>query len=127
MSKKEIIQTDKAPAAIGAYSQAVKTSDMLFVSGQIPLDPVNMDVVEGDFERRAKQVFSNVNAVCEAAGTDLNQVVKLTVFLTDLDNFATVNEVMAAFFTTPYPARSAVQVSALPKGVDIEVDAIVQL
>lgn len=127
MAKKEIIHTDKSPAAIGAYSQAVKTKDLLFASGQIPLDPKTMEVVSGDFEARTKQVFANLREVCLAANTDLNQVVKLTVFLTDLDNFATLNGVMDEFFDMPYPARSAVQVSALPKGVDVEVDAIVQL
>lgn len=124
---KETIHTDNAPAAIGTYSQAAKAGQFVFLSGQIPLVPATMEVVEGDFAARATQVFENLKAVAEAAGGSLNDAVKLTIFLTDLDNFATVNAVMAKYFDEPYPARAAVQVSALPKGVDVEADAILAL
>jgi len=125
--KKQPIHSDKAPAAIGTYSQAVRAGELVFLSGQIPLDPVTMEIVSGDFEARARRVFDNLRAVAEAAGGDLNQVVKLTIFLTDLGNFATVNSVMQDYFTAPYPARAAVGVAALPKGVDVEADAILAL
>ena len=121
------IHSDSAPAAIGTYSQAVKSAGLVFLSGQIPLDPGTMDIVDGDFEARARQVFDNLAAVAAAAGGSLNDAVKLTVFLTDLDNFATVNKVMEDYFEVPYPARAAVGVSALPKGVDVEADAILSL
>jgi reactive intermediate/imine deaminase len=121
---REIIHTDGAPAAVGTYSQAVRTGNLVFISGQIPFVPETMEVVEGDFAARARQVFANLRAIAEAAGSSLDDAVKLTIFLTDLDNFATVNEVMAEFCSEPYPARAAVQVAALPKGVDIEADAI---
>ena len=122
------IHSDNAPAAIGTYSQAVATSGQLvFLSGQIPLDPETMDVVSGDFRARARQVFANLSAVAEAAGGTLDDAVKITVFLTDLDNFATVNEVMEEFFTAPYAARAAVGVASLPKGVDVEADAVLSL
>ena len=121
------IHSDNAPAAIGTYSQAIKNAGLVFLSGQIPLDPNTMDVVDGDFEARARQVFDNLAAVAAAAGGSLNDAVKLTVFLTDLDNFATVNKVMEDYFEVPYPARAAVGVSALPKGVDVEADAILSL
>jgi reactive intermediate/imine deaminase len=121
---KEIIHSDHAPAAVGTYSQAVKVGNFVFLSGQIPFVPETMEVVDGDFAARARQVFDNLKAVAEAAGGSLNDAVKLTIFLTDLDNFATVNEVMAEYCDEPYPARAAVQVAALPKGVDIEADAI---
>ncbi|MDJ0907592.1 MAG: RidA family protein [Woeseiaceae bacterium] len=124
---KEAISSDRAPAAIGTYSQAVKTGNLVFLSGQIPLVPETMEIVDGDFETRARQVFKNLEAVAKAAGGDLNDIVKITVFLTDLDNFATVNSVMESFFDTPYPARAAVGVSSLPKGVDVEADAILAL
>ncbi len=124
---KEAISSDRAPAAIGTYSQAVKTGNLVFLSGQIPLVPGTMEIVEGDFEARARQVFTNLEAVAKAAGGDLNDVVKITVFLTDLDNFATVNSVMESFFDAPYPARAAVGVASLPKGVDVEADAILAL
>ncbi len=124
---KEAISTDRAPAAIGTYSQAVKTGNLVFLSGQIPLVPETMEVVDGDFEARARQVFTNLEAVAKAAGGDLNDIVKITVFLTDLDNFATVNSVMESFFDAPYPARAAVGVASLPKGVDVEADAILAL
>ncbi len=121
---KQAIHTDNAPAAIGTYSQALRAGDFVFLSGQIPLAPDTMEVVAGDFEARARQVFSNLEAVASAAGGSLNDVVKLTIFLTDLENFATVNSVMEEFFERPFPARAAVGVASLPKGVDVEADAI---
>ncbi|MDJ0906644.1 MAG: RidA family protein [Woeseiaceae bacterium] len=124
---KEAIHSDKAPAAIGTYSQAIRSGDFVFLSGQIPLDPQTMDIVSGDFEARARQVFENLKAVAEAAGGDLNQVVKLTIFLTDLGNFAAVNSVMEDYFDQPYPARAAIGVASLPKGADVEADAILGL
>jgi reactive intermediate/imine deaminase len=126
MSRKAI-HTDSAPAAIGTYSQAIETGKLVFMSGQIPLVPETMEIVEGDFRARAVQVFENLKAVAEAAGGDLNGVVKLTIFLTDLGNFATVNEVMQDYFDEPFPARAAVGVASLPKGVDVEADAILAL
>jgi reactive intermediate/imine deaminase len=124
---KQSIYSDRAPAAIGTYSQAIQTGDLVFMSGQIPLDPATMEVVDGDFEARARRVFDNLRAVAEAAGGNLDQVVKLTIFLTDLGNFATVNSVMEDYFQQPYPARAAVGVASLPKGVDVEADAILAL
>lgn len=124
---KQIIQTDKAPSAIGSYSQAVKTSDALYVSGQIPLDPKTMTVVPGGFREQAFQAFQNLCAVIEAAECALSQVVKLTIYVTDLSQFPLVNEVMNEFFKAPYPARAVVEVSALPKQVNIEMDAILSL
>ncbi len=126
MSKKPI-HSDRAPSAIGTYSQAIQSGNFVFLSGQIPLDPATMEVVDGDFEARARQVFENLRAVAETAGGSLDDAVKLTIFLTDLDNFATVNAVMADYFEEPYPARAAVGVAALPKGVDVEADAILAL
>jgi len=123
MSKKAI-HTNDAPAAIGTYSQAIQAGNLVFLSGQIPLVPETMEIVEGDFEARARQVFENLQAVAAAAGGSLNDVVKLTIFLTDLDNFATVNSVMESFFDQPFPARAVVGVVSLPKGVDVEADAI---
>ena len=124
---KETIHSDNAPAAVGTYSQAVKVGQFVFLSGQIPLVPGTMEVAEGDFKARARQVFENLKAVAEAADGSLDDAVKLALFPTDLDNFAAVNEVMAEYFAEPYPARAAVQVSALPKGVDVEADAILAL
>jgi reactive intermediate/imine deaminase len=124
---KQAIHSDHAPAAIGTYSQAIRSGDLVFLSGQIPLDPATMEVVDGDFEVRARQVFENLKAVAEAAGGDLNDIVKLTIFLTDLGDFASVNSVMQEFFVQPFPARAAVGVAALPKGVDVEADAILAL
>ena len=121
---KKAIHSDNAPAAIGTYSQAIQAGNMVFLSGQIPLVPATMEVVDGDFEARARQVFENLQAVSEAAGGSLNDIVKLTIFLTDLGNFATVNAVMESFFEQPFPARAAVEVAGLPKGVDVEADAI---
>jgi len=123
MNKKPI-HSDNAPAAIGTYSQAIQSGNLVFMSGQIPLVPATMEIVDGDFEARARQVFENLQAVAEAAGGSLNDIVKLTIFLTDLGNFATVNEVMESFFKQPFPARAAVGVASLPKGVDVEADAI---
>ena len=124
---KKAIHTDDAPAAIGTYSQAIEVSSLVFLSGQIPLDPATMEVVDGDFEARARRVFDNLSAVAVAAGGTLDDVVKLTVFLTDLGNFATVNAVMEDYFQKPFPARAAVGVASLPKGVDVEADAILAL
>ncbi len=124
---REPIHSDNAPAAIGTYSQAIKTGGLVFLSGQIPLHPATMDVVDGDFEARARQVFDNLQAVATAAGGDLNKIVKLTIFLTDLANFATINRVMEDYFDAPFPARAAVGVASLPKGVDVEADAILAL
>jgi len=124
---KQTIHTDSAPAALGTYSQAIKVGQFVFMSGQVPLVPATMEVVEGDFAARARQVFENLKAVAEEAGGSLNDAVKITIFLTDLGNFATVNEVMAEYCDKPYPARAAVQVSSLPKGVDIEADAILAI
>lgn len=124
---KQAIHTDAAPAAIGTYSQAIRAGDLVFLSGQIPLDPATMEVVDGDFEARARRVFDNLRAVSEAAGGSLDQVVKLTIFLTDLGDFATVNNVMEDYFEQPFPARAAVGVASLPKGVDVEADAVLAL
>ncbi len=124
---KQAIHSDNAPAAIGTYSQAIRSGDFIFLSGQIPLDPATMEFVRGDFEARTRQVFENLKAVAQAAGGDLDQVVKLTIFLTDLANFATVNSVMEDFFEQPFPARAAVGVASLPKGADVEADAILAL
>lgn len=127
MSKREIIATDKAPAAIGTYSQAVKVGTTVYLSGQIPLDPATMNMVDGDIEASIVRVFDNLKAVAEAAGGSLQDVVKLNVFLTDLGNFAKVNEVMARYFQQPYPARAAIGVAALPKGAQVEMDCVLEL
>jgi len=124
---KETVHTDAAPAAIGTYSQAVRAGSLVFLSGQIPLDPATMEIVAGDFESRARRVFDNLAAVAAAAGGTLDDVVKLTIYLTDLDNFATVNAVMADYFSKPYPARAALGVAALPKGADVEAEAVLAL
>jgi reactive intermediate/imine deaminase len=124
---RKTLHTDNAPAAIGTYSQATRVGNLVFISGQIPLVPATMEIVDGDFAARARQVFDNLQAIAAASGGSLNDAVKVTVYLTDLDSFATVNEVMAGYFDKPYPARAAVQVAALPKGVDVEVDAILSL
>lgn len=127
MSNKSIIQTSDAPAAIGTYSQAVKAGDTVYLSGQIPLDPQSMKLVSGEIDLQIKQVFENLKAVCDAAGGSIQDIVKLNIYLTDLDNFATVNEIMATVFETPYPARAAIGVSALPKGAGVEMDGIMVL
>lgn len=124
-SAKTIIETQNAPAAIGTYSQAVKTGNLLFVSGQIPLNPANGEMVSKDFTEQAHQVFKNLSAIAEAAGTSLDNAVKLGVFLTDLNNFAALNEVMAQYVKAPFPARAAIEISALPKAALIEIDAII--
>jgi reactive intermediate/imine deaminase len=124
LSNRAIISTPAAPEAIGPYSQAVKVGNTVWISGQIPLVPESMELVSGDISSQAKQVFSNLAAIADAAGGSLNDAVKINISLTDLANFAAVNEVMASFFTEPYPARACVQVAALPKAVDIEVEAI---
>jgi reactive intermediate/imine deaminase len=124
---KKAVNTDSAPAAIGTYSQAIKSGDLVFLSGQIPLDPATMELKGGDFEARARQVFDNLRAVALAAGGDLDGIVKITVYLTDLSNFATVNAVMAEYFAQPYPARAALGVASLPKGADVEAEAILVL
>ncbi len=122
-----VISTDKAPAAIGTYNQAIKTGTTVYLSGQIPLIPETMEIISEDFEQQAEQVFKNLAAVCEAAGGSLDNAVKLNIFLTDLGQFAKVNEIMAKHVAEPYPARAAVQVSALPKGVQIEIDGVLEL
>ncbi len=124
---REVISTDKAPQAIGTYSQAVKIDNTVYISGQIPLVPETMVMVDGNFAEHARQVFKNLAAITEAAGGNINDCAKVNVFLTDLNNFVTVNEVMAEFFTQPYPARAAIEVSALPKGAMVEADAVMAL
>lgn len=121
---KQIIKTDDAPQAIGTYSQAVKVGNTVYLSGQIPLVPATMEMVEGDIRAQITRVFDNLAAVAEASGGSLQDIVKLNVFLTDLSNFPVVNEVMAEFFNEPYPARAAVGVAALPKDAAVEMDAI---
>jgi len=127
MSDKQVISTNQAPDAIGPYSQAVRAGDFVYLSGQIPLDPATMEVVAGDFRDRAVRVFTSLDAVTRAAGGSLKDVVKLNVYLTDLGQFATVNEVMSEFLDEPYPARAAVGVASLPKGVDIEIEGVLYL
>lgn len=124
MSNKAVIQTDKAPAAIGPYSQAIKAGNTIYLSGQIPLDPQRMELVDGDIQAQARQVFKNLAAVCEEAAGSLQDIVKLNLYLVDLDDFAKVNAVMEEFFESPYPARAAVGVTALPKGSQVEAEAI---
>ncbi len=124
---REIIRTDRAPRAIGTYSQAVRTGDTVWLSGQIPLVPETMELVEGDMEAQIRRVFDNLSAVAEAAGGSLADVVKLNVFLTDLAHFPLVNQVMADYFDEPYPARAAIGVAALPKGAAVEMDAVMVL
>ncbi len=124
---KEIISTEKAPQAIGTYSQAVKTGSTVYLSGQIPLIPETMEMVEGDIKQQIHRVFQNLQAVANAAGGDLADVVKLNIFLTDLSNFPQVNEVMAEYFQQPYPARAAIGVAALPKDAGVEMDAVLVL
>ena len=121
------ITTPEAPAAIGTYSQAVRAGDFVFLSGQIPLEPKAMKMVEGPFENHVKQVFDNLRAVCREAGGDFDRVARVTVYLTDLANFAKVNEVMASYFNEPYPARAAIGVASLPRGCEVEIDAIMYL
>ena len=122
---KEIISTKSAPQAIGPYSQAVKAGNLMFISGQIPLDPKTGDLVSQSIEDQAKQVLENVKSICEAAGCSLDDIVKISIFLTDLSNFAVVNDMMKEYFSEPYPARATVEVSGLPLGVNVEIEAIV--
>jgi len=124
---KEIISTPFAPQAIGAYSQAVKVDNTVYLSGQIPLDPETMLVVDGDISLQIRRVFENLQAVVAAAGGDFSNIVKLNVYLTDLSNFPLLNEIMAEYFEQPYPARAAVGVAALPKGVAVEMDGVMVL
>lgn len=121
------ITTPEAPAAIGTYSQAVRAGDTVYLSGQIPLDPKTMALVDGPFESQVRRVFDNLRAVCREAGGDFDRVVRVTVYLTDLANFSKVNEVMASYFAEPYPARAAIGVASLPRGADVEIDAILFL
>ncbi len=124
---KIIISTDQAPSAIGTYNQAVKVGTAVYLSGQIPLVPSTMEMVSDDFAEQTHQVFKNLIAVCEAAGGELQDMVKVNIFLTDLSNFATVNEIMSQYFKTPYPARAAIGVKELPKGSQVEIDGIMEL
>jgi reactive intermediate/imine deaminase len=124
---KEIIRTDMAPQAIGTYSQAVKVGTTVYLSGQIPLVPETMQMVDGDMEAQIRRVFDNLNSVAQAAGGSLADIAKLNIFLTDLGNFSLVNQVMADYFQEPYPARAAVGVASLPKGAGVEMDAIMEL
>ncbi|WP_407294599.1 RidA family protein [Stutzerimonas zhaodongensis] len=123
---KTVIHSDNAPAAIGTYSQAIRTGNTVYMSGQIPLNPKTMELVEG-FEAQTVQVFENLKAVAEAAGGSLKDIVKLNIYLTDLGNFATVNEVMSRYFQQPYPARAAIGIAALPKAAQVEMDAVLVL
>ena len=124
---KQVIHTDNAPAAIGPYSQAIQIGDLLFVSGQVPIDPSTGAIVEGDVKAQAQQSLNNLKAILNAAGTNMGAVVKTTVFLADMNDFAAMNEVYAQFFQEPFPARSAVQVGRLPKDAKVEIEAIAQL
>jgi len=121
---REVIHTDKAPKAIGTYSQAIKINETVYLSGQIPLVPETMELVEGDIKVQIQRVFDNLKAVANAAGGDLKDIAKLNIFLTDLTHFPIVNETMAEYFTEPYPARAAIGVASLPKGAEVEMDAV---
>lgn len=121
------IHTDDAPAAIGTYSQAVSAGNLVFLSGQIPLDPQTQELVTGETDPAVRRVFENIRSIAQAAGGDLGNVAKLTIYLTDLGDFGVVNEVMSDIFDEPYPARAVIQVSALPKGTNVEIDAILSL
>lgn len=125
-NNKHIIATDNAPVAVATYSQAVRSGNLVFLSGQIPLDPETMELKQG-FTEQTHQVFKNLKAVVEAAGGTMDQIIKLNIFVMDLDNFATLNEIMAEYFTQPYPARAAVQVAGIPKGAEVEMEAILDL
>ena len=124
---KQIISTDRAPAAIGTYSQAVRAGDTVYLSGQIPLDPATMTLVDSDIDAQIRRVFDNLAALAEAAGGGFRDVVKLNVFLTDLSHFGRVNDIMADYFQQPYPARAAIGVAALPRGAGVEMDAVLVL
>lgn len=123
----QIIHTDQAPEAIGPYSQAVRAGDTVYLSGQIPLDPATMTLVDGDMEAQVRRVFDNLQAVARAAGGELADIIKLNIYLTDLGHFPLVNELMQVYFTAPYPARAAVGVASLPKGAQVEMDAVMVL
>ena len=122
-----IIQTDQSPSAIGTYSQAVNADGVVYISGQIPLDPDTMEIVDGDFRAKTEQVFENLKGIANAAGGSFKDIAKVTIFLTNLDNFAIVNEVMATHFEEPYPARAAIGVASLPKDVAVEVEGVMYL
>ena len=124
---KSIIATENAPAAVGPYSQATRHGDTVYLSGQIPLDPATMKLIDGDISAQAHRVFQNLRAVCTAAGSDLDSILKLTIYMTDLGEFATVNQVMTEYFSQPYPARATVGVVALPLGAEVEMDAVLGL
>jgi reactive intermediate/imine deaminase len=124
---RNIVHTDKAPAALGPYSQAVRHGDLVFLSGQVAIDPASGKLVEGGIEAQARRVFRNLRSVCEAAGRDLDSILKLTIYLVDLGNFAKVNAVMAELFTAPYPARATIGIAALPLGAEVEVEAVLGL
>lgn len=126
MANKEAIHSNKAPKAIGPYSQAIRSGSMVFLSGQIPLNPDSMELVSHDIAEQTSQVLNNLAAVADAAGATLDDCVKLTIFLTDLNHFGVVNEVMASRFSSPFPARATVEVSALPRGAQVEIEAILQ-
>ena len=127
MTNKSIIQTDNAPQAIGTYSQAVKAGDTIYLSGQIPLDPATMEIVPGGIDAQIKRVFENLKAVCEASGGTIQDMVKLHIYLTDINHFANVNEAMATVYREPYPARAAIGVASLPKGAQVEMDGVMVL
>jgi len=124
---KEIISTEKAPQAIGTYSQAVKVDNTVYLSGQIPLIPETMELIDGDMKAQIQRVFDNLTAVCQASGGELQDIVKLNIFLTDLSHFPLVNEIMANYFQQPYPARAAIGVASLPKGSQVEMDGVMVL
>jgi len=124
---RQSIQTERAPQAIGPYSQAVRAGDTVYLSGQVPFDPATMQLVGGDFEAQARRVFENLKAVAEAAGGSLSQAVKFTIFLTDLGNFAKINEIMALYCQKPYPARSTIGIGQLPRGAQVEIECILHL
>ena len=124
---KRVIYSNQAPAAIGAYSQAIQCGPTIYISGQIPLHPENMQLVEGGFKPQIQQIFLNLQALCGAAGGSLKDIVKLTIYLRDLENFSMVNQVMTDYFEQPFPARATIGVSALPKGAEVEIDAIMVL
>ncbi len=127
MAQKNIVETDRAPRAIGTYSQAVKVGSTVYLAGQIPLHPGSMELVEGDFDQQVRRALDNLKAVAEAAGGGLDDAVKLNVYLLDLQNFGAVNEIMAQYFTAPFPARAAIQVAGLPKGAQVEIDGVLEL
>ena len=127
MSNRSVIKTDRAPAAIGPYSQAIKAGSTVYLSGQIPLDPATMELVGGGMDAQVRRVFDNLSAVCDAAGGALHDIVKLNIFLTDLSYFNLVNEIMKEYFQEPYPARAAIGVAALPTGAEVEMDAVMDI